>query len=71
MSTDNDVDVSAQVPEADAAEQQIAIEGDASLDLDRVADPSEALDHASPADLIEQKQVLRGEEDYPHTNADA
>jgi hypothetical protein len=71
MCTDNDVDVSAQVPEVDAAEQQIAVDGETSLDLDSVADPSEALDRASQADLIEQNQVLPGEEDYPHTNADA
>ena len=70
MNPDNDVDVSAQVPEADAAEQQIAVDGDDSLDLDSVADPSEALDQASQADLVEQAQVLPGEEDYPHTHAD-
>jgi hypothetical protein len=71
MSPNDDVDVSAQVPEADAAEQQTPIDGDVSLDLDGVADPNEALDRASQADLIEQAQVLPGEEDYPHTNADA
>jgi len=65
VSRDDDVDVSTQVPEADAAEQQIAIDTDDWPDLDSVADAREAFDQASEGDLIEQAQTLPGEEEYP------
>ena len=68
MSRDDDIELTA-VPEADAAEQQ------APLDPDDLPDPGEeeggsVLDHASEADVLEQRQAVGGDEDYPHGGAD-
>lgn len=78
MSRDDDVDL-AEVPEADAAEQQAPLDPDdlpdagdeeAGAVLDRTSEAGAVLDHASEADVLEQRQAVGGDEDYPHGGAD-
>jgi hypothetical protein len=68
MSRDDDVDL-AEVPEADAAEQQAPLDPD---DLPDAGDEEggSVLDHASEADVLEQRQAVGGDEDYPHGSAE-
>jgi hypothetical protein len=67
MSSD-DVDLSA-VPEADAAEQQVPLDPDELPDGDD-DDATADLDRASEADVLEQRQSVTGDEDYPRGGAD-
>ena len=68
MSRDDDVDL-ADVPEADAAEQQAPLDPD---DLPDAGDEEaeSVLDHASEADVLEQRQAVGGDEDYPHEGSE-
>ena len=68
MSRDDDVDLT-DVPEADAAEQQVPLDYDDLPDGGEEADAS-ALEHASEADVLEQRQSVTGDEDYPRESSD-
>jgi hypothetical protein len=68
MSRDDDVDLT-DVPEADAAEQQVPLDYDDLPDGGEEADAS-ALEHASEADVLEQRQSVTGDEDYPRESGD-
>ena len=70
MSREDDVELSA-VPEADAAEQQAPLDPDDQPDDVSGGDDGTAdLDRASEADLLEQRQSVKGDEDYPHDGSD-
>ena len=70
MSRDDDVDLTA-VPEADAAEQQAPLDPDDQPEDLTGDDAGEAdLDRASEADVLEQRQSVTGDEDYPHGGTD-
>jgi hypothetical protein len=68
MSRDDDVDLG-DVPEADAAEQQVPLDYDDLPEEGEKADDS-ALEHASEADVLEQRQSVTGDEDYPHDGSE-
>ena len=70
MSRDDDIELTA-VPEADAAEQQAPLDPD-DLPEDLPGDDEVAadLDRASEADVLEQRQSVTGDEDYPHAGGD-
>ncbi len=70
MSRDDDVELTA-VPEADAAEQQAPLDPDDLPDDLQGGDEGGAdLDRASEADVLEQRQSVTGDEDYPHGGSD-
>jgi hypothetical protein len=70
MSREDDVELSA-VPEADAAEQQAPLDPDDQPDdLPGGDDGTADLDRASEADVLEQRQSVTGDEDYPHDGSD-
>ena len=58
---DDDVDL-AEVPEADAAEQQTPLDPDDLPDAGEEEGGS-VLEHASEADVLEQRQAVGGDED--------
>ena len=68
MSRDDDVDLT-DVPEADAAEQQVPLDYDDLPEGCEEANAS-ALEHASEADVLEQRQSVTGDEDYPHEGSE-
>ena len=67
MSRDDDVDL-VGVPEADAAEQRVPVDYDLPEEGEEADDS--ALEHASEADVLEQRQSVTGDEDYPHAGSD-
>jgi hypothetical protein len=69
MSRDDDIELTA-VPEADAAEQQAPLDPDELPDDLPDDDGTADLDRASEADVLEQRQSVTGDEDYPHGGAD-